>query len=45
MATSKAAQDSRREQHPVTFNPNPPAASVAEALANSAKQVDKAKQK
>lgn len=34
-----------REQHPVTFIPNPPAKSVAQALANAKKLVEQAKQK
>jgi hypothetical protein len=35
--------DQRREQHPATIVPNPPAPTVAGALANSAKQVAQAK--
>jgi hypothetical protein len=31
------------QQPPVTFNPNPPAKTVAEALKNSQAQVNKAK--
>jgi hypothetical protein len=43
MAKQNPYDTPARKQHPVKFNPNPPAPSVAQALANSKKQVDAAK--
>jgi hypothetical protein len=43
MAEKNPYSDQRREQHPATFNDNPPAKTVAKALINAKQQVDKAK--
>jgi hypothetical protein len=39
MPTKNPYSDQRREQHPATIVPNPPAPTVQQALSNAQKQV------